>query len=63
MKINGHQNLKYIKKKVLFCGRKNDKYSIKIIELLKKKNISLKFFLSDSKKKNYKKRKKFNLFR
>jgi methionyl-tRNA formyltransferase len=57
MKINGHQNLKYIKKKVLFCGRKNDKYSIKIIELLKKKNISLKFFLSDSKKKITKKEK------
>ena len=44
MKINGLQNLKYIKKKILFCGKKNDKYSLKIIKFLKKKKIHLNLF-------------------
>ena len=57
MKINGHQNLKYIKKKILFCGRKNDRHSIKFLNFLKKKNFVIKYILKDSKKKNYKKRK------
>ena len=57
MKINGLQNLKYIKKKILFCGKKNDKYSLKIIKFLKKKKISLKFILTSSKNKITKKEK------
>ena len=57
MKINGLQNLKYIKKKILFCGKKNDKYSLKIIKFLKKKKISLKFILTSSKNKIKKKEK------
>lgn len=55
MKINGHQNLKYIKKKILFCGRKNDRHSIKFLNFLKKKNFVIKYILKDSKKKITKK--------
>jgi methionyl-tRNA formyltransferase len=55
MKINGQQNLKSIKKKVLFCGKKNDKYSKKIIQFLRKKKINLKILLTSSEKKIKKK--------
>ena len=43
--------MKYIKKKILFCGRKNDQYSNKILQFLKKKNCSLKSILSIAGKK------------
>ena len=46
MKINGLQNLKFIKKKILFCGKKNDIYSDKIIQFLRKKKVHLKTILS-----------------
>ena len=38
--------MKSIKKKILFCGRKNDQYSNKMLQFLKKKNFSLKSILS-----------------
>ena len=43
--------MKSIKKKILFCGRKNDQYSNKILQFLKKKNCSLKSILSIAGKK------------
>ena len=57
MKINGLQNLKYIKKNFLFCGKSDDKYSLKIINFLKKKKILFKFILTSSKNKLTKKEK------
>ncbi len=51
MKINELQNLKLIKKKILFCGKKNDIYSKKIIQFLRKKKVHLKIILSDFEKK------------
>ena len=51
MKINGLQNLKFIKKKILFCGKKNDIYSKKIILFLRKKKVHLKIVLSNFEKK------------
>ncbi len=55
MKIHGLQNLKFTKKKILFCGKKNDIYSNKIIRFLRKKKIHLKIILSSPEKKIKKK--------
>ncbi len=46
MKTHGLQNLKFTKKKILFCGKKNDIYSNKIIQFLRKKKVHLKTILS-----------------
>tara|TARA_B110000503_G_C7167009_1_gene422419 strand:+ start:96 stop:782 length:687 start_codon:yes stop_codon:yes gene_type:complete len=50
--------LKSIKKKILFCGKKNDRYSNKILQFLKKKDFLLKSILTSSSKKITEKEKK-----
>ena len=53
MKINGLQNLKFIKKiNILLCARKNDKYSIELQNYLRKdKKNKISVILTDYKKK------------
>ncbi len=55
MKTHGLQNLKFTKKKILFCGKRNDIYSNKIIQFLRKKKVQLKVILSGFEKKIKKK--------